>query len=418
MGVQDNLSAASETIRSATQVITRPVRTNHSPEGIIIQPYRGFGSYHEVFAIGRVLRQQHTPKSAANGNVLKNIWRRMSLKGLSDEILTVRFGAASTQVRSDRNGFFHIRLKLPQAPPDDRRWYDLHLQLANHNGFKPQATVPVYVPPRSARHVIISDIDDTIINTGVANKIRMLWRLFAQKAASRTAFPGVAAFYRALHHGISQIEYNPMLYVSRAPWAIYEVLEEFFKMHDIPVGPILFLRYWGLNFYDPWPRRSHDHKIRLIRNMLNVYDRLPFILIGDSGQKDPEIYARIVQEHPERIKAVYIRNVSRDPQRQRAIEILARQVLDAGSSLVLAADCFAMAEHAAQQGYISSEALVEIFRERVAEGKRSAPEPLHAVQSSAARPAKEAIAQGALQKALEGDDKADGSANILVETDE
>ena len=39
-----------------------------------------------------------------------------------------------------------------------------------------------------------------------------------------------------------------MLYVSRAPWGIYEILEEFFRRHDIPVGPILFLREWGLSW--------------------------------------------------------------------------------------------------------------------------------------------------------------------------
>ena len=86
----------------------------------------------------------------------------------------------------------------------------------------------IFIPPASCRYVVISDIDDTVMQTGVANKLRMLWRLFVEDAQSRVAFPGVGALYRALHAGASGDEQNPMLYVSRAPWGIYEVLEEFF----------------------------------------------------------------------------------------------------------------------------------------------------------------------------------------------
>jgi phosphatidate phosphatase APP1 len=73
----------------------------------------------------------------------------------------------------------------------------------------------------------------------------MLWRLFVEDAQSRVAFPGVAALYRALHAGVSGQEANPILYVSRAPWGLYDILDEFFDLHGIPVGPVLFLREWG-----------------------------------------------------------------------------------------------------------------------------------------------------------------------------
>ena len=96
--------------------------------------------------------------------------------------------------------------------------------------------------------MVISDIDDTVMETGVANKLKMLWRLFVEDAESRVPFPGVAALYRALHAGASGDEANPMLYVSRAPWGIYDVLDEFFARHGIPAGPVLFLREWGVSW--------------------------------------------------------------------------------------------------------------------------------------------------------------------------
>jgi phosphatidate phosphatase APP1 len=225
----------------------------------------------------------------------------------------------------------------------------------------------VFLPPENCRYVVISDIDDTVMETGVASKARMLWRLFMQGAESRVAFPGVAALLQALHRGASGVEANPMLYVSRAPWSLYEVLGTFFNLHRIPVGPILFLREWGLTLQSPLPRRAQDHKLQLIRHILALYRDLPFILIGDSGQRDPEIYTQIVHEHPGRALAIYIRNVSRDPERHRAIEALAHEVVEAGSRLLLAADSLAIAQHAAAHGLIAPGMLVAVAHEREVE---------------------------------------------------
>ena len=82
-----------------------------------------------------------------------------------------------------------------------------------------EAPSDVYIPPDAARFVVVSDIDDTVMVTGVVNKAAMLWRLFVQDAEDRTVFPGVSHLYRALHAGGSGDDGNPMLYVSRAPGA-------------------------------------------------------------------------------------------------------------------------------------------------------------------------------------------------------
>jgi phosphatidate phosphatase APP1 len=91
----------------------------------------------------------------------------------------------------------------------------------------------VFIQPSDCRFVVISDIDDTVMHTGVANKIMMMWRLFAEGAESRVAFPDMAALLNALHRGPNDSDSNPMLYVSRAPWSISSVLDSFFNMHSI-----------------------------------------------------------------------------------------------------------------------------------------------------------------------------------------
>jgi phosphatidate phosphatase APP1 len=276
---------------------------------------------------------------------------------LADAPLIARFGGTERRLRTDRDGYFRVHLE-PGGQLADDHWHGMELELVDHPDVR--ASGEIFVPPSTCRCVVISDIDDTIMETGVANKAVMLWRLFMQGAEGRVAFPGVAALLRALHDGRSGTDMNPMLYVSRAPWSIYEVLDAFFNEHRIPIGPLLFLREWGLTLENPLPRRGKGHKHELIGNMLALYRDLPFVLIGVSGQRDPEIYAQVVHENPGRVLAVYIRNVSRAPERLRAIEDLATQVVEAGSTLLLAADSMAMARHAVEHSLIAPGALAEV----------------------------------------------------------
>jgi phosphatidate phosphatase APP1 len=294
--------------------------------------------------------------------------------GLTDATLRARFYDQEQTVRTDRDGYFQVCLELPQPPPEGL-WHEITLKLLAPVAI--EAHSEIFIPPSGGySYGVISDIDDTIMATGVANKLIMMWRLFMQRAESRVAFPGVAAFLRALHQGPQGTSTNPMLYVSRAPWSIYEILEAFFRLHRIPIGPLLFLREWGLTLQHPLPRRAQDHKHDLIRDMLALYDGLPFILIGDSGQRDPEVYAQVVRDYPGRIAAIYIRMVGRiDRQRRRAIEILAHEVATSGSQLVLAADSTAMARHAATQGWITPEAASAVVMDDGGPSSASAPTP-------------------------------------------
>ncbi|MDH3664307.1 MAG: DUF2183 domain-containing protein [Alphaproteobacteria bacterium] len=350
----------------AEQVLRRLVKSASQTARrgkVVVQTYRGYGSVRRIFLMGRVLREPSPAAPSGQGlwSNLRLVWRRMRAWGLDDVALSVRFGKAKTTVRTDRDGYFRLDLELPEAPPADQLWHRVAIRLDQPVAIDVEGDV--FIPRDDCRLAVISDIDDTIMRTGVANKVMMMWRLFVQGADSRTAFPGMAPFLRALHCGPEQGEANPMLYVSRAPWAIYGVLDRFFNLHGIPEGPILFLRDWGLTLQHPLPRRGKGHKINLIRQMITHYDDLQFILIGDSGQHDPEIYAEIARSHPGRVRAVYIRDVSTAPGRDQAIARMASDFQANGCSLLLAADTMAMARHAADEGLIADAALNEIATE-------------------------------------------------------
>jgi phosphatidate phosphatase APP1 len=352
------------------QLLMLPLRRRRGPREIELELYRGYGNPERLHLTGRAVEATKGPPKAERPRLrhdLGRIYRKLAARPIAGAVVQVTRGTARTELVADENGFFEGWVDNAAAP-DDALWHSLEVTL-----LEPPVEPPLtrqgrcLVAPPSARVVLISDIDDTVMFTGVASKLKMLWRLFAKPAESRVAFPGVAALYRAFHGGPDGARDNPILYVSRGPWSLYRVLDEFFELHGIPIGPVLYLRDWGISFHHPLPRRQERHKHELIEAMLEVYDTLPFVLVGDSGQRDPEIYAELAAAHPQRIQAVYIRDVSRSPRRTAAIRELAAELARAGADLVLSTDTLAMAEHAAGQGWIAEPDVTAVRRAVTAE---------------------------------------------------
>jgi phosphatidate phosphatase APP1 len=217
---------------------------------------------------------------------------------------------------------------------------------------------------------------------------------------------------------------NPLFYVSSSPWNLYDLLAQFFNLQGIPVGPVLFLRDWGLTEKEVLPTHHRQFKTGLIRQMLDFYAHMPFILIGDSGQEDPEIYADLVKSYPKRIQAVYIRNISRDLQRPEAVRKLASRVLDAGSTLVLADDSLAIAKHALEEGYIAPTA-IEAIRENKQKDE-APPTPVETLLGDAPKSEGEAptvkvtnqaVKQGQIEKTLKetGTDTTPAPPTLVVD---
>ncbi len=415
------LSTMKTALRRVLDLLADPVRGDEGRGGIVIYPYRGYGSRTEAFLMGRVFRQPSNRSGASSGSTGRDavdLGRRILRRGVGGAQVIARFAGASQRVTADRDGYFRVHFRGLDLPPSDQVWRQMDLEVVGADQTPVTAQAEIYVPPASARFVVISDIDDTVMFTGVANKIRMMYNLFVRSADSRVAFPGVAAFYRALYEGRSGTEHNPMLYVSRAPWSIYEVLDAFFRRHKIPVGPILFLREWGLTLQRPLPQRSKGHKLQLIRQMLALYSDMPFVLIGDSGQHDPELYRTVVRDHPGRVIAAYIRNVSRTPERQKEIEELAEEIVAAGSTLLLASDTYAMAEHAARSGLIAPHALPAVQDERRREQGDAAVHETAEVSAAGREQTQQAVEHGAVADALAHEGSRAEPPNVLIEVED
>lgn len=337
--------------------------------------YRGYAANGRALLLARVQQNEGLPDPDPSHSRLRNfvaMLKRLESDPLPFAKVCARLPGGDRELVADDEGF--IRSWVPLDPPLKPGWTLIPLELRDSVADVSGAgEVLCLTPLASAAYGIISDMDDTVLQSHVTDFIRAARMVLLENARTRLPFPGVAAFYRALEEGRSGGERNPIFYVSSSPWNLYDVIEEFLEAQQIPAGPLL-LRDWDLG---PAILRNADHKNDVIREILATYPSLPFILVGDSGQEDPEIYADIVATHPGRILAVYIRSVRKNPEDSTVIRDLAERVSQAGSTLVLADDTLAAARHAAAHGWIRDEVLDEIGEEKRADegGGAKAPAP-------------------------------------------
>ena len=329
---------------------------------LMLLPYLGFGNAGKLWIKGRVLNEvdfrEQTLQDSSWHNLVA-LYRRLESDEVAGARVLARFQDQVLEAQTDRGGYFDFEIQ-PSAPLPGG-WHEVALELPDSRGRKGEtvrAVAQAIVPAATARFGIISDIDDTVLWTNVTNKLNMALMLARSNAHTRKPFKGVAAFYRALSAGASGNENNPMFYVSSSPWHLFGPLVDFLRVQGIPVGPLLLRE---LNMSQMLKLTSHgSHKLDKIELILSYYPDMQFILIGDSGEQDPEIYTEVVRRHPKAVRMIYIRNVNPDPSRIEALDRLIEEVSATGAQLILAPDSVFAASHAAAEKLIHVDRLADV----------------------------------------------------------
>lgn len=332
-------------------------------EDLLITPYMGFGNNEKIQMLGRVMEDKNYRESKESDSAwrnLKNTYQNFETKEIPNALVRANFQDIEKEFTTDREGYFNLGINLKKKP-QAKLWHDVSLKLIEpipKSGQKANATGQILIPPSTAKFGVISDIDDTILKTNVKNKLKMFLTTILSNAHTRVPFEGVAAFYQALQKGISGNENNPIFYVSSSPYNLYRFLIEFLELQEIPLGPI-FLKDFGT--HTPFTSGDHKtHKLKNIKNVLETYSHLQFVLIGDNSEQDPTIYRQIVKDYPKRIHTIYIRKVNDKFENKYDTSKLISEIEKNGSQLVFAKDSEFAAQHAVKENLISADELSKI----------------------------------------------------------
>lgn len=333
-------------------------------EPVSMVPHRGYGTASWLRLQVRVLESPGVTPGTAGDPWWRNIaaaYHRFVSAEVPGAVVRATVDGQVHEAVAGVEGYATFDVGNPA--PDATGWRTVGLQLVGPLGAGQtacRAEADVLVPDPRARIGIISDIDDTILHTGLTETAGMLRTTLLLNASTRMPYPGVSAFYGALTEGPGEVR-RPIFYVSGSPWNLYDMIEHFMQLREIPPGP-LFLKDWGIDEHKFIREDTHHYKLARISTLLEVYPDLRFVLIGDSGQHDPEIYADVVERWPDRIEAIYIRDVTADAVRDRAVRTLLRRFAEHDVPAVFGESTLSAATDAAARGLIAHERLLDIRR--------------------------------------------------------
>jgi phosphatidate phosphatase APP1 len=272
--------------------------------------------------------------------------------------VTIAVPGGDVQVVTNSDGYVDHEVQLPDVEPG---W--LEVGLSGPDGSTAVARVLVVDP--EARIGLVSDVDDTIVNTGLTRGLEFLRATLLTDVNDRTPLPGAAALYRALVDPGNGPR-RPVFYVSTSPWNLHEMLLQFVAMRGFPPGPLL-LTDWGPSHAGLFRIGAQAHKVGLIRRLFDEHPQLKLVLIGDSGQEDPEIYAMVARERPDRVAAIYIRHTTGvDLGRNAQVDALAAEITAFGVPMLAADDSAEIAAHAAEIGLLDPAAVAAVRAELAA----------------------------------------------------
>lgn len=209
--------------------------------------------------------------------------------------------------KSRRNGHFNSWLRLDESFVKSVANVDKHANkvldarlMTSHSACEPASCQILLMKPKGLS--IVSDIDDTIKDSLVTNRRELLMNTFIREFRSVEGMSDVYNDWASVGADFH--------YVSSSPWQLFNSLNRMRSEFKFPIGS-MHLRNFRLR--DQFLKKllfRRKGKATEIRRLVKNLPERKFILVGDSGEKDPEIYQKICRKYPEQIKGVFIREIA------------------------------------------------------------------------------------------------------------
>ena len=289
-----------------------------------VAAFRGYVSDGHAHIRIRVTEMPYVPDATelvADPKVGRTNLRRFVALAFPGVRLRVILGEEQVDVETDRHGYATAHIPAPDLLPG---WHDYHAVTIPDNSSEAPiiASGEVLLPDPRAPFAVVSDIDDTVLRTGLTEGFVAVRQTLLGSASTRREIPGMPA-YQGLAAGIGNKPEPAFYYLSTGPWNLYDMLTEFLDIRGFPRG-VLHLTDWGPQ--ERYVMRSgKEHKRLSLARMFASFPKTKFVLIGDSGQNDPYVYVEAAREHPRQVRAIVILDVG-DHMAQRAQELVEWQV--------------------------------------------------------------------------------------------
>lgn len=262
----------------------------------IVMPYTGYGSTLWIRVLSRVLLARPGVEDEIRHKKIRG-WRSFTSVPVAEASVQVTVGDAEYTISADRGGVIDAVVSVSLSPG----WHTITLRT---EGSVP-VEAPVFIVDPQATIGLLSDVDDTVMVTALPRPLLAAWNTFVLDEHARTPVAGMAVLFEKLvrdHPG------SPVLYLSTGAWNVAPTLTRFLSRHLYPPGALL-LTDWGPT-HDRWFRSGREHKEQSLERLVSDFPHLKWILVGDDGQHDEELYRAFTSTHAHHVAAVAIRQLS------------------------------------------------------------------------------------------------------------
>ncbi|MGY6557135.1 MAG: App1 family protein [Schaalia turicensis] len=364
------LALTSSVGEASSRILARALEEWGFIPGIV--GFGGHGSTRRARILGRVLMERTADQRSWLAE--RRGWRQFFDAQVPRQPVLVTVGCQRRITFADRGGYIDLTVEGHGLTPGwHDAWMqvlhegDLHtlgigegeslttqdaLRLSGQTGHGSQrirAGKPVSVALRIAgdneKFGVVSDIDDTVMVTMLPRLVTAAKHSFVDRVSSREAVPGMAGFLTCLadmahrqasahshaphpqtkdkHTPVTSAEstipqtcvdsqhealHAPLIYLSTGAWNVVPALRDFLDRLNYPRGGFLMTDFGPSN--TGWFRSGFEHKRRELRRLARMFPSMKWYLVGDDGQRDPEIYAEFAREHPENVAGIAIRSLS------------------------------------------------------------------------------------------------------------
>lgn len=214
----------------------------------------------------------------------------------------VDVGGRSFELTCDRGGYLDATVEVELDPG----WHEARLRVAHPDvaGIA-EVVLPILVIADDVRIGVVSDIDDTVMVTALPRPFLAAWNALVLHENARRVVPGMPVLYAEIEH---RHPGTPVVYLSTGAWNVAPALRRFLASHGFPAGPLL-LTDWGPTNTGVF-RSGREHKDHNLRQLVAMFPQITWLLVGDDGQHDPEIYGSLAREHPDRVLAIALRELT------------------------------------------------------------------------------------------------------------
>jgi phosphatidate phosphatase APP1 len=312
-----NLGICAAVVASVLCGGPRLVRADDDPA--LIQLYNGLGTPAGARIWGRVIEDKGPPpkKGSRWYRKLKRNWDALESDEIAHAKLTVEVLGRRHEVQANEEGLFTVALKGPLRP-------GVHAIRAALRDSKRKLRVSagrLLIWPAATRSrkavAVISDIDDTVLRTGVAKKVKMALHVMTSSAHDLRSFKHAPALFRVW----SRRRY-PVIFVSGSPVNLYPKLTSFLKLRRFPTAPLLLKDYGGRFALT----EQVAYKLAQIKRVAELLPGYRFLLVGDTGEADPEVYREVTKRYPGRVVAIMIHKVEGEQRTPAQLKQLGAQL--------------------------------------------------------------------------------------------